>query len=84
MHSPTGYYAHYTTTWKNADGSWGNRWTDTYPVIGYTDTALVLDEEGIVRTVQEMQNILAEGGNVPDEEGSTFRVSLGVNAYPGE
>lgn len=82
-YSPTGYWAHYHTRYKNADGTWGNDWTDSFPVIGVNDSsALVIDHAGAVKTVRALEVDLSEGGGTPDEDGSTFTVSLEVNTYP--
>jgi hypothetical protein len=81
MFSPTGYYAHYPTRFRDADGSPGNSWTDTFPVVGYTDVALVIDVDGSVKTVEALRETLAEGGDKPDEEGQTWTVGLEVNTF---
>jgi hypothetical protein len=77
----TGYWAHYTTSFKNADGTWGSSGVDTFPVVGYTDVALVIDEDGTVKRVHVLLDELRQGGCVPDEEGQI--VSLAVNTYNG-
>lgn len=73
------YWAHYTTHFSS-----GNGWTDTFPVAGYTDVALIIDEDGSVKTVHALLEELREGGDVPDEEGQTWTVSLAVTASSGE
>lgn len=78
-----GYWAHYTTRFKNADGTPGDSWTDTFPVVGYTDVALVIDEDGSVLTVQALRDRLAEGGDTPDRDSQTFTVTFVVNTSRG-
>lgn len=78
------YYAHYRTSFRNADGSLGSHWTDTFPVIGYTDVALVVDTDGTVKTVQALRDVIAEGGDRPDEDGQTFTVRFEVNTHSEE
>jgi hypothetical protein len=46
MFSPTGYYAHYWTQFRDTDGNVTDTTKETYPVVGHTDTALVIDEDG--------------------------------------
>lgn len=88
--SPTGYWAHYTTQFSKPDPvnpfgrALGHRWASVYPVVGYTDTALIIDEYGTVKTVGAFLDELREGGDTPDEEGETFTVSLSVENGPGE
>ncbi len=84
MFSPTGYWAHYTTSFRNADGTWENSWTDTFPVVGYTDEALIIDEDGTVKIVSRLLDELREGGSTPGEGGQTWIVSLTVNSSDGE
>lgn len=84
MFSPTGYFAHFTTTFRKPDGEQGDTLVDSFPVAGYTDTALIIDEDGTVKTVGALLDELREGGDTPDEEGATWTVCLAVNAAPGE
>ena len=78
MFSPTGYYATFHTTWSH-----GNQWRDTYPVVGHNGlVALVIDEDGTLKTVTALLDELREGGETPDEEGATFCVSLAVTPHP--
>lgn len=77
MFSPTGYYAHYRTQFHNAAE------TEVYPVVGYTDTALVIDEDGTVKTVGALLAELREGaGADEDGDGATWTVTLEVNGAP--
>lgn len=80
----TGYWAHYTTRFKKADGTRGESWTETFPVVGYTDVALVIDTGGNVKTVQALRDDLAEGGGTPDDDGETYTVTLEVDTSQGE
>lgn len=82
MFSPTGYRARYTTCCKNADGTRGETWTDTFPVVGYTDVALVINSDGRVLTVEAMREELAGDGKL--EDGETFRVYLEVSTWNEE
>jgi hypothetical protein len=77
----TGYWAHYTTRCKK-DGKSTDHWTDTFPVVGYTDVALVINPSGEVKTVQAMREELAGDGTL--EDGETFTVTLEVNTWDGE
>lgn len=77
------YYAHYTTRWLKPDGARGNAWTDIYPVIGYTDVALVVDNDGSVLTVEALREVLAKGGDTPDADGETFTVHFEVSTFAG-
>lgn len=81
MFSPTGYYAHYRTQFYNAGRAVGEADVDVYPVVGYTDTALVIDEDGTVKTVGALLEELREGGNA-DPDGSSWTVALEVNGAP--
>lgn len=78
----TAYWAHYHTQFKKPDGTRGNGWTDTFPVVGYTDVALIIDAGGNVRTVQSLLEDFAEGGDTPNEDGETYAVYLEVNTNP--
>lgn len=85
MHSPTGYYAHYATHLKAADGTRRKGWTDVYPVIGYTDVALVIDSDGFVVTVRDLlKEVREDVASLDLEDGETARVHLTVAATPGE
>lgn len=77
------YYAHYTTRWLKPDGTHGNAWTDVYPVIRYTDVALVVDTDGSVLTVEDLREVLAKHGDTPDDDGETFTVHFEVNTFAG-
>ena len=70
----TGYWAHYRTHFKNID----EVVTDTFPVVGYTDAALIIDEDGSVKTVNALLEELREGGD-EQEEGEGWTVSLSVS-----
>lgn len=74
-YSPTGYWAHFTTHFIEHDA----RVTDVFPVVGYTDVALIIDEDGTVKTVDAMLEELREGG---DTEGWT--VTRAVTTGAGE
>ena len=80
MFSPTGYYAHYRTQFHNAVGE---AETEVYPVVGYTDTALVIDEDGTVKTVGALLAELREGADAnEDGDGAAWTVTLEVNGAP--
>ena len=89
----TRLWAHFrTTTWKpDPDGvrpggkKIENAWYDHYRIIGFRDgTALVCDTDGHVKTVTAVLAELEEGGQIPDDEGTTWCVSLEVDAWePG-
>lgn len=81
MFSPTGYYAHYRTQFHNAGRPHGGAGVDVYPVVGYTDTALVIDEDGTVKTVGALLEELRAGGDA-DPDGTTWTVHLEVNGAP--
>lgn len=82
--SPTGYWAHYTIRFQNDDGTRGEGWTETFPVTGYTDVALIIDDGGLVKTVTAYLDELRENSDVPDEDGQTFTAYLEVNSRNGE
>jgi hypothetical protein len=83
MFSPTGYYAHYRTRFIHSDGTPGVTDTEVYPVVGYTDTALILDGSGTVMTVDALLKELREGGDEDsDGDGVTWKVTLEVNGAP--
>ena len=90
-HSPTGYWANYRTLVHEpckptATHPWPHKivrsWHHCLPVVGYTDTALIIDEDGTVKTVGALLDELREGGDTPDEEGQTWAVSLEVTTHP--
>jgi hypothetical protein len=91
-YSPTGYWANYRTIWvePNSDPAWPfptritSSLTESLPIIGYTDTALVLDNDGAVQTVGALLNTMREGSDTPDEEGHTYTVRLSVDPFPEE
>lgn len=83
MFSPTGYYAHYWTQFRDADGNITDTTKETYPVVGHTDTALVIDEDGTVKTVGALLGKLREGaGADEDGDGVTWKVILEVSRDP--
>lgn len=79
-YSPTGYWANYHTFFLRADGSrTGTHWYNSYPVIDVKDDLpRVIYEDGAVLSIQAVLRRLQEGGDTPDEEGETFRVTLEV------
>lgn len=85
--SPTGYYAHYKVTYTKPDANhWSghaitDRWVDTYPVIGYADVALVIDEGGIVKRVTDFLDEKKAEDGAP--EGETYHVYMEVNTDGG-
>ena len=66
-----GYWAHYRTHFLSPD----TVVTDTYPVVGYTDVALIIDEDGTVKTVTALLEELRE---CDEPEGEGWTVSLAV------
>jgi len=63
-----------------------NSWHEHCRIIGFRDdVALICDETGHVKKVTDYAAELAEGGDVPDEEGCTWAVSVEVDAWePGD
>jgi hypothetical protein len=83
MFSPTGYYAHYWTQFRDADGSALDTTKEIYPVVGYTDTALVIDGDGAVKTVGALLAELREGADRDEDgDGVTWKVTLEVSRDP--
>lgn len=80
------YYAHFYTSFRKTDGTRGNSWTETFPVVRADDEglALVFDTDGYLKTVHVILAELRKGGDTPDEEGETYTVSLQVNTWAGE
>lgn len=70
----TGYWAHYRTHFQSTD----TVVTDTYPVVGYTDVALIIDEDGAVKTVHALLDELRE---CDEPEGEGWTVLLSVTTF---
>ena len=78
--SPTGYWAHYTTQLRNTDGTRGDSWTESWPIVDVADDSpRLIDEEGRVLTLRAFLVELREGGTTPNEDGQMYTVSLHVN-----
>ncbi|QMP84445.1 hypothetical protein HUN42_00068 [Streptomyces phage Dagobah] len=87
-YSPTGYWANYHTVVvrQTPDGEiFDHHWHDSYPVVDVKDDLpRVIYEDGTVLSVQGALRRLQEGGDIPDEEGRTYRVTSEVNSRPDD
>lgn len=81
--SPTGYWAHYLTRFRNADGTHATSWVECWPIADIVDdNPRLIFEDGRVLTLRALLVELREGSNTPDEDGQTYTVSLSVSTQP--